>query len=93
MLEFFLWVILIYFALMLIWRYVIPFFLRRAVKKMEKQYRDQMSQHEAQQRRGREGEVNIHSMPEDEEVDRRPPADLEYTDFEEITDDQSDKKP
>jgi hypothetical protein len=89
MLNFIVWVILIYFALMLIWRYVVPFMLRVYMKRMEKRFRRYADEDTFNRNSKREGEVSIHHVPEQEE--HIPPAggDIEYTDFEEIKDDKT----
>jgi hypothetical protein len=86
MLDFLLWVILIYFALLLFWRYVLPFLLKRYMRKMQQKftrYHDERFEKESSRR---EGEVNIDHIPEPSEKDNRHIDESDYVDFEEIKD-------
>lgn len=83
MLNFIFWVILIYFALRLIWRYVVPFLLKRTLRKFERQFSGQAHQPYDQ---SREGEVKIDYIPEKDPTPSNTKEPIEYTDFEDITD-------
>lgn len=89
MLNFLIWVILIYFALLLIWRYVVPFLLRRAARKLERKFNAYAGQQHYN--KSKEGEVRIDHIPEKEPYAASPKNDDDYTDFEEIID--NDKHP
>ncbi len=91
MLNFLIWVILIYFALLFIWRYIIPFFVRRTLKKFEQRMREQSDYQNYNSKPSNEGEVHIDHIPETEQKARSSNNDIEYVDFEEINDDPSDK--
>jgi hypothetical protein len=91
MLNFLIWVILIYFALLLIWRYVVPFLLKRFFRKMQQRF-SQYSIGFDKQEQKQEGEINIDSVPEDPKKETRPVNEDEYVDFEEIKDNDPNKK-
>jgi hypothetical protein len=91
MLEFILWVIFIYFVGMLIWRYVVPFLLKRYVRRMERRF-GQMQDEDRSYAEGRKkGDVHIHQMPPEKRHRENQQQELEYTDFEEINDDNEPK--
>jgi hypothetical protein len=82
MLNFLVWVILIYFAILVIWRYIIPFFLKRTLRKFE-QKMNQQSEYQKYNNR-REGEVHIDHIPEMDKKQAPSQNDVEYVEFEEI---------
>lgn len=91
MLNFLIWVILIYFALLIIWRYIIPFFIRRTLKRFEQKMREQSGYQQYNSNSTREGEVKIDHIPETEQKQAPAPGNIEYVDFEEIKDEQPEK--
>ena len=91
MLEFFLWVIFIYFVIMLVWRYAIPFLLKRFVRKMDRRFQQMQGEEGTEGNHRKEGEVSIHQMPPEKRNPESPPQDVEYTDFEEVKDDNEPK--
>jgi hypothetical protein len=90
MLNFLIWVILIYFAIMLIWRYVVPFLLKRYFRKLEKKFNQYQHGREDMNRR-RDGEVQIEDLPDQPIKETRPVDETEYVDFEEIKEDEQKK--
>lgn len=89
MLNFIVWVILIFFAFRLIWRYVVPFLLRRTLKKFEQRINETANKQNYDQ--SKEGEVRIDHIPDQDPDPSEPPSHIEYTDFEDIKD--TDKRP
>jgi hypothetical protein len=92
MLEFLMWVIFIYFALLLIGRYVVPFLLKRFVKRMQRKFTNRFEGGFYDQRQQQEGEVNIDNAPETPVRERKPLDDDDYVDFEEIKDNDPQTK-
>jgi flagellar biosynthesis/type III secretory pathway M-ring protein FliF/YscJ len=84
MLNFLIWVILIYFALLIIWRYVIPFFVRRTLRKFERRMQEQADFQHHKYNESREGEVRIDHIPDPEPAVKHPEESSDYVDFEEI---------
>jgi hypothetical protein len=90
MVNFLIWVILIYFALLLIWRYVVPFLLKRYLRKIQQRF-SQFSEGYQTHEQKREGEINIDSVPDETKKESRPVSEDEYVDFEEIKDNDKNK--
>jgi hypothetical protein len=86
MLDFLLWFFLIFFALVLAVRYLVPLLLRRYARKMEKEFNAYTDEDELHRKKGKEGEVYIHHIPEEEQQPPAPSGEIEYTDFEDIID-------
>lgn len=85
MLEFFLWVIFIYFVLRLLLRYAVPFLFKRALRKFERRAASYGAQPARENRE--DGSVRIDHVPPTPPRNERTTETIEYTDFEEITDD------
>ena len=85
MLEFFLWVIFIYFVLRLFVRYAVPFLFKRALRKFERRAAAYGAQPPHENRE--EGSVRIDHIPTAPSDHDPSHETIEYTDFEEITDD------
>lgn len=86
MLTVIVWIILIYFALWLLWRLLVPWLLKRFFRKMERSF---SAQGQKARQKKKHGEVSIeepaHSgSKRDHRIDES-----EYVDFEEIVNDKS----
>ena len=90
MLNFIIWVILIYFAFLLFWRYVLPFILKRYMRKMQQKFTQYNNQGFANQTQKHEGEVIIENIPEAPEKEKKPDDENDYVDFEEIKNNKTD---
>jgi membrane protein implicated in regulation of membrane protease activity len=88
MLTVLIWIILIYFALWLIWRVIVPFLLRRYFRKMERRF-SEYARKSGQKMHREPGEVVIENIPEPEQSNN--PKEGEYVDFEEIIEDSNKK--
>jgi hypothetical protein len=82
--NFLLWVILIYFALLLFWRYVLPFLLKRYMRKMQQKFDRSRGQNSSQNYGRHEGEVTIEHASGTHARENSPVDESEYVDFEEI---------
>ena len=70
-------IVAVYFGFRLLFRFLVPFFLQRFVRKQQEHFYNNASNHP----RGEEGEVRVKSKPEK----KTSSADLgEYIDYEEI---------
>lgn len=79
--KFLLIIIIVYFALVLAARYVLPFLLRRFVKKASKRFEQQMNMNNNAYRQKPEGEITINEAT----GKSHKTGDIgEYTDFEDI---------
>jgi hypothetical protein len=72
-------IIIIYYGIKIIFRYVMPLFIKRTFSKMEDRYK---SQQEAQQEPGKVGETVIDKKPNTQQ--NQAINDGEYIDYEEV---------
>jgi hypothetical protein len=84
MLNFLVWVILIYFVLLLFWRYILPFLLKRFVKRVERKFMDASQNAYNQSEIKKDGEVSIDHIPESSKKTSTPNYENDYVEFEEI---------
>lgn len=72
-------ILIIYYILKIIARYVFPFFIKRTVSKMEDRFRQQQ---ETQQPQGKVGETTVDRKPQNKKEISKDGG--EYIDFEEM---------
>lgn len=75
-------ILLIYFIIRVISRYVVPFFLKGYVKNITSQMKQQQEEMLRQQKKGKEGDVTVNYTPQKEKNFGKEEGD--YVDFEEI---------
>ncbi|MAO71227.1 MAG: DUF4834 domain-containing protein [Flavobacteriales bacterium] len=80
LIRFLFWFLIISYILKLLGRYIIPYLLKRYVKKKQSEFNQQFSQRQSNEEK--EGEVSIKTKP------KKPKSDTskmgEYIDFEEV---------
>ena len=84
MIDFLLWVILINFALRLFWRYLLPWLLKRFMRRMQQKFTDLGGGQPEQKKRKQEGEITIDHVPPAASKGGANGAEDDYVDFEEI---------
>ena len=81
-------IVIVYYAIKFIGRYILPLFVRKVVDNVEKKMRDQQQQHQNQQEKssGKVGETVIAKKPSDYKEGNKDVGD--YVDYEEVKDDK-----
>ena len=81
-------IVIVYYAIKFIGRYILPLFVRKIVDNVEKKMRDQQQQHQSQQEKstGKVGETVIAKKPIDYKEGNKNVGD--YVDYEEVKDDK-----
>jgi hypothetical protein len=91
MLNFLIWVILIYFVLLLIWRYVLPFLLKRYMRRMQQKFSRYTDEKFENEEKKQDGEVRIEHVPDEIKKESSPVDEDDYVDFEEIKENKPDQ--
>ncbi|WP_372766041.1 DUF4834 family protein [Lutibacter sp.] len=81
-------IVIVYYVIKFIGRYILPLFVRKIVDNVEKKMRDQQQQHQNQQEKssGKVGETVIAKKPSDYKEGNKDVGD--YVDYEEVKDDK-----
>ncbi|MFA5299250.1 MAG: DUF4834 family protein [Lutibacter sp.] len=81
-------IVIVYYVIKFIGRYILPLFVRKIVDNVEKKMRDQQQQHQNQQGNstGKVGETVIAKKPSDYKEGNKSIGD--YVDYEEVKDDK-----
>jgi len=81
-------IVIVYYVIKFIGRYILPLFVRKIVDNVEKKMRDQQQQYQNQQEKssGKVGETVIAKKPSDYKEGNKDVGD--YVDYEEVKDDK-----
>ncbi|MBK5208099.1 MAG: DUF4834 family protein [Flavobacteriaceae bacterium] len=81
-------IVIVYYVIKFIGRYILPLFVRKIVDNVEKKMRDQQQQNQNQQEKsaGKVGETVIAKKPSDYKEGNKDVGD--YVDYEEVKDDK-----
>jgi len=81
-------IVIVYYVIKFIGRYILPLFVGKIVENVEKKMRDQQQQHPNQQEKssGKVGETVIAKKPSDYKEGNKDMGD--YVDYEEVKDDK-----